>query len=296
MSSASSLKIKFRILTPKFDSLDIVEEMKTCYTDPNYANPWYKNDDNNARIIVDSKMKKTIQNGVFFLPDLSTALKIAKNGDKIIIKSGSYVINEEEENNYEITKNIQIIGTGPGNTTIKVTTASSFIVKATNDGIIRFENLKLEITKGALYLYGQAMFQCCFIESCINTVIYVMPSSEKSEISIKYSILDGLTKVSRFLCLSPGSQLNMEGCIVKDMFSFCSVIGKKHACKKYDQFVISTSCFWGSTGSNITTIVPFREIFVAKVMNKLIYYFCCSKIFVKLHNSAVIFFVRTKFS
>ena len=97
------------------DSLDIVEEMKTCYKDPDYVNPWYKND--NAKIIVDSKMKKTIQNGVFFLPDLSTALKIAKNGDKIIIKSGSHVIEEE---NYEINKNIQIIGTGPGNTTIKI--------------------------------------------------------------------------------------------------------------------------------------------------------------------------------
>lgn len=202
------------------DSLDIVEEMKTCYKDADYVNPWYKND--NAKIIVDSKMKKTIQNGVFFLPDLSTALKIAKNGDKIIIKSGSHVIEEE---NYEINKNIQIIGTGPGNTTIKI--ISSFFVVKAND--IKFENLKLEITKGALYLYGQAMFQCCFIESCINTVIYVMPT-EKSQISIKYSFLDGLTKVSRFLCLSQGSQLNMEGCIVKDMFSFCSVIDQDLFC------------------------------------------------------------------
>ena len=27
-------------------------------------------------------------------------------------------------------------------------------------------------------------------------------------------------------------------------------IGKKHALKKYDQFTLNTSCFWGSTGSN----------------------------------------------
>ena len=31
-------------------------------------------------------------------------------------------------------------------------------------------------------------------------------------------------------------------------------IGKKHALKKYDQFALNTSCFWGSTGSNITPV------------------------------------------
>ena len=38
-------------------------------------------------------------------------------------------------------------------------------------------------------------------------------------------------------------------------------IGKKHALKKYDQFTLNTSCFWGSTGSNITLVVQFRENF-----------------------------------
>ena len=46
-------------------------------------------------------------------------------------------------------------------------------------------------------------------------------------------------------------------------------IGKKHALKKYDEFAIFTSCFWGSTGSNITpSFVQFNEIFVTKIMNK----------------------------
>ena len=31
-------------------------------------------------------------------------------------------------------------------------------------------------------------------------------------------------------------------------------IGKKYALKKYDQFALNTSWFWGSTGSNITPI------------------------------------------
>ena len=39
-------------------------------------------------------------------------------------------------------------------------------------------------------------------------------------------------------------------------------MGKKHALKKYDQFVLNTSCFWGSTRSNITSVVQFHEICV----------------------------------
>ena len=42
-------------------------------------------------------------------------------------------------------------------------------------------------------------------------------------------------------------------------------IGKKHALKKYDQFARNTSCFWGSVGSNITPVVHFHDIFVAKI-------------------------------
>ena len=38
--------------------------------------------------------------------------------------------------------------------------------------------------------------------------------------------------------------------------------GKKHALKKYDQFVLNTSCFWGSI---ITPVVQFHEIFVTTV-------------------------------
>ena len=58
--------------------------------------------------------------------------------------------------------------------------------------------------------------------------------------------------------------------------SICTVdgqrfsIGKKDALKKYDQFTLNTSCFWGISGSNITPIVQFHEIFVTKIMNKLI--------------------------
>ena len=42
---------------------------------------------------------------------------------------------------------------------------------------------------------------------------------------------------------------------------FSNTIGKKHALKKYDQFALNnTSCFCGSTRSNITPVVQFHEI------------------------------------
>ena len=52
-------------------------------------------------------------------------------------------------------------------------------------------------------------------------------------------------------------------------------IGKKHALKKFDQFALNTSCFWGCTRSNITPVkvVQFHEIFVTKIINKFIYLF-----------------------
>ena len=46
-------------------------------------------------------------------------------------------------------------------------------------------------------------------------------------------------------------------------------IGKMHALKKYDQFTQNTSCFWDQI--YVTPVVKFHEIFVTKIMNKLIY-------------------------
>ena len=44
--------------------------------------------------------------------------------------------------------------------------------------------------------------------------------------------------------------------------------GKKaHALKKYDRFALNTSCFWGSTRSNIKPVVHFHDIFITKIIN-----------------------------
>ena len=41
-------------------------------------------------------------------------------------------------------------------------------------------------------------------------------------------------------------------------------IGKKHALKKYDQFAQNTSCFCGSTGSNIPQLCNFTKFLLQK--------------------------------
>ena len=55
-------------------------------------------------------------------------------------------------------------------------------------------------------------------------------------------------------------------------------IGKIYALNKYDQLALNTSCFGGSTGSNVTPVVQFHEIFVTKIMNSLIYIIVEAKI------------------
>ena len=51
-------------------------------------------------------------------------------------------------------------------------------------------------------------------------------------------------------------------------------IGKKHALEIYDQFTLNTSCFLGEVPDfkNISLLLLFHEIFVTKIMDKLIYY------------------------
>ena len=48
-----------------------------------------------------------------------------------------------------------------------------------------------------------------------------------------------------------------------------ALIGKKHALKRYYQFALNTSCFWGSMESNITPIMQFHEIIIIIVEAKI---------------------------
>ena len=48
------------------------------------------------------------------------------------------------------------------------------------------------------------------------------------------------------------------------------LIGKKHALKKYNQFAINTSCFWGEVAVKYYPVVQFHEIFGTKIINEYI--------------------------
>ena len=201
------------------DSLDIMEEMEENFNNVEFQNPQFI--DVSAKIIVDQGCKKSILDGTFHLPDLKTALKIAKQGDTIFVTAGQYVL----EDQIELTKDIKIIGEGPNKTTIQ----GSFLIKSS----VEISNLKLEIVKKGIYLTGQAKFQCCYLNSEINTVFYQL--SEQSQLTFTSCILDGASKVSRFLCMSSKASLNIDGNLVKDMFSFCSVIDQDSVCHfKFD--------------------------------------------------------------
>ena len=52
-----------------------------------------------------------------------------------------------------------------------------------------------------------------------------------------------------------GGELNTKEKVFMAFAWMPKATGKKHALKKYDQFTLNTSCFWGNTGSNITPVV-----------------------------------------
>ena len=111
--------------------------------------------------------------------------------------------------------------------------------------------------------FCQAMFRGKKCTSrCMNSISILRRQPRASKLESCYC--DG---TENFDC--PKIKSNMDQLCFRD-----PLIGKKHALKKYDQFAQNISCFWGSTGSNITPVVHFHDIFVAKIMKKLICYYC----------------------
>ena len=84
------------------------------------------------------------------------------------------------------------------------------------------------------------------------------------ESSTKKDLLAYLQRIALYC-----HQLNITSKVKADVQNVSGeLIGKNHALKKYDQFALHLG---GSIGSNITAVVQFHEIFLTKIMNKLIY-------------------------
>ena len=110
--------LKLYVMT--FDAVDVFGlDFYTFYLNPTQHTLTLISDKetDGAKFIVDKKSEKKIVNGIFYLQDLPTALKVAKDGDKIILQPGKYVLNKNTET---LTKSIQIHGQGHDKTKISV--------------------------------------------------------------------------------------------------------------------------------------------------------------------------------
>ena len=86
---------------------DHLEELKLVMNDFEKSTLMNFQGMDGAKFVVEEFSNRKIINGVFYLQDLPTALKVAKDGDKICLKSGNYVLNETTE---IVKKSVQIHG------------------------------------------------------------------------------------------------------------------------------------------------------------------------------------------
>ena len=65
--------------------------------------------------------------------------------------------------------------------------------------------------------------------------------------------------------VSLGAIAGLAASMFGSMFPMPRIGKNRHALKKYDQFVLNASCFWGSIGSNITLVAcNFTEFLLQK--------------------------------
>ena len=127
------------------------------------------------KFIVNAKSERKIVNGVFYLQDLQTALKVAKDNDKIFVQEGIYEINTGY---FEVKKSIEVVGEGHDKTIIK----GPWAIKSSAS----FKKLKFEIgqdeqSKDAIYVMNGsvAKFELCHFVSPVNTLVYLLSSGNQ---------------------------------------------------------------------------------------------------------------------
>ena len=80
--------------------------------------------------------------------------------------------------------------------------------------------------------------------------------------------------IAKFVKVSrPAIELCVKNVCIHMFQWLKQTIGKKHALKKYDQFPLNTA-FGEVMDQILPPVVQFHEIFVTKIMSKLIYYYC----------------------
>ena len=77
--------------------------------------------------------------------------------------------------------------------------------------------------------------------------IYSKHLKSKIDEAVKESATNCPMENCHFETKNPSRQLIIQHYIGKRHGILEKLIGKKYAIKKYDQFALNTSCFWGST-------------------------------------------------
>ena len=183
-----------------------------------------KRDREKADIIVNLKGKKGFIDGKFYVNDLASGLRLAQNkGGIIFLEDGDYhteTFHHVKLNNSE--KTLTMLGSSTSECSVHGT------LKIDSESKIIFKRLKLEVgesaeCKEAIFLAkGGAVFEDCLIESTVNTLFYVL---ESSQLTLVRCVVDGLESCQRCLSVSgPEVRLVLEDCWCRDLLSLLTVL------------------------------------------------------------------------
>ncbi len=149
------------------------------------------------------------------------AVKIAKDGDKIFVKSGTYTSSQTSP--FEIKKFVQIYGEGHGKTIFN----GPWLIQADAG----FTNVKFAIDedeKDAIYVTNSALvrFEFCHFAIPNNTGIYVLNDQEfgTTQIELYGCVCSGFSESARFLSLGNCTSCKISYSYLQNFHSFCTVI------------------------------------------------------------------------
>jgi len=241
-----------------------METIWLCHAWGQYAKDWPKEtpievqttidtDEANANIIVNKKCRKHSMNEKkqFIVESLDKAVRIAKDGDVIFLKEGTYESSNRNQNGkrcYEFSKNLTLIGAR-----VKSVHIISPIVKFTNS-TVKFKRLTISpstILRDPYHPYKNYEEQesCYIIEGTTHfenvkfaldkdTCIFVVHASGKESpfVTFKYCTVGSLfkefgqehgsvTKNRRFLSFSgENPKIIMDTCLIKEISSVIGVL------------------------------------------------------------------------
>ena len=172
-----------------------------------------------AKFIVNSNGEKKISNGTFHLPDLTTALKVAKDGDKILIRPGTYSVGESI-----IKKSITLIGQ---DLTVKIQESKFWFHKN-----VTMKNLSFENCVFAIQPKCNLIIDNCDIQCSEKTIIWMQ---QEAKVQLDRCIIDGAENhdeeivAERLICPFGNNEVSISKCLISN---FTCVIGAQSVIEK----------------------------------------------------------------